>query len=166
MKPFYTETRIRWSDLDANRHLANAAYMNFTSYARMHYLRHLGITLEELARYNLGPAVLREEFSFFREGYDSEEVIITVEQSAISEKGEMFEFTHNLYKKTDGTHMAWSRVLGVWFSMDARKITPPPPEMLDRLKAATDGAGVRRLSMNDLKELPVKPRNIDLSTLL
>src|SRR5690606_11576090 len=109
---------------------------------------------------NLGPAVLREEFSFFREGYDSEEVIITVEQSAISEKGEMFEFTHNLYKKTDGTHMAWSRVLGVWFSMDARKITPPPPEMLDRLKAATDGAGVRRLSMNDLKELPVKPRNI------
>ncbi len=166
MKPFYTETRIRWSDLDANRHLANAAYMNFTSYARMHYLRHLGITLEELAHYNLGPAVLREEFSFFREGYDSEEVIITVEQSAISEKGEMFEFTHNLYKKADGTHMAWSRVLGVWFSMDARKITPPPPEMLDRLKAATDSAQVRRLSMNDLKELPVKPRNIDLSTLL
>ena len=166
MKPFYTETRIRWSDLDANRHLANASYMNFTSYARMQYLRHLGISIADLARYNLGPAVLREEFSFFREGYDNEEVIITVEQSAISDHGEMFEFVHNLYKKADGTHMAWSRVLGVWFSMDQRKITPPPVEMLEQLKQGIDHSRLRKLTLNDLKALPVKPQNMDLSTLL
>lgn len=166
MKPFFTETRIRWSDLDANRHLANASYMNFTSYARMAYLRHLGIRIADLARYNLGPAVLREEFSFFREGYDNEEVIITAEQTAISEKGEMFEFTHNLYKKADGTHMAYSRIFGVWFSMDARKITPPPAEMLDKLKAGIDISGLRVLTQNDLKGLPVKPQNINISELL
>jgi len=166
LKPFYTETRIRWSDLDANRHLANAAYMNFTSYARMAYLRQLGISIADLARYNLGPAVLREEFSFFREGYDNEEVIITAEQTALSEKGEIFEFTHNLYKKADGTHMAYSRILGVWFSMDGRKITPPPAEMLDKLKAGTDVSRLRSLSLNDIKELPVKPHNIVISELL
>lgn len=26
---------VRWSDLDANRHLANSAYMNFMSHTRM-----------------------------------------------------------------------------------------------------------------------------------
>lgn len=166
MKPFYTETRIRWSDLDANRHLANASYMNFTSFARMHYLRSVGITIADLARYNLGPAVLREEFSFFREGYDNETVIITAEQTAISEKGEMFEFTHNLYKKADGTHMAWSKIMGVWFSMDARKITPPPYEMLEKLHAGINPATLRQMSLSDLKNLPVKPVNIDISTLL
>lgn len=166
MKPFYTETRIRWSDLDANRHLANASYMNFTSYARMAYLRHLGISMGDLARWNIGPAVLREEFSFFREGYDDEEVIITAEQSGISEKGEIFEFTHNLYKKADGTHMAYSRLLGVWFSMDARKITPPPAGMLEKLKKTIDISRFKPLSLNDLKELPVKPQNIDISGLL
>lgn len=166
MKPFYTETRIRWSDLDANRHLANASYMNFTSYARMAYLRHLGISIADLARYNLGPAVLREEFSFFREGYDNEEVIITAAQTAISEKGDIFEFTHNLYKKADGTHMAYSRILGVWFAMDSRKITPPPAEMMDKMKAGIDVSQLRALSQEDLKNLPVKPKNIDISELL
>lgn len=166
MKPFYTETRIRWSDLDANRHLANASYMNFTSYARMAYLRHRGITLADLARYNLGPAVLREEFSFFREGYDDEEVIITAEQTALSENGEIFEFTHNLYKKADGTHMAWSRILGVWFSLQGRKIAPPPAEMFNKLKEGIDISGLRSLSADDLKALPVKPKNIDISELL
>lgn len=166
MKPFFTETRIRWSDLDANRHLANASYMNFTSYARMAYLRHLGIRIADLTRYNLGPAVLREEFSFFREGYDNEEVIITAEQTAISERGEIFEFTHNLYKKADGTHMAYSRIIGVWFSMDGRKITPPPAEMFEKLKAGIDVSELRVLTQDDLKALPVKPKNIDISEFL
>lgn len=166
MKPFYTETRIRWSDLDANRHLANSSFMNFTSYARMAYLRHLGITLSDLARYNLGPAVLREEFSFFREGYDNEEVIITAEQTALSEHGEIFEFTHNLYKKADGTHMAHSRIFGVWFSLNERKITPPPAEMFNKLKVEIDVSALRTLSADDLKALPVKPKNIIITDLL
>lgn len=166
MKPFFVETTIRWSDLDANRHLANASYMNFTSYARMGYLRHLGISMNHLAKWNIGPAVLREEFSFFKEGYDNEEVIITVEVTGMSETGEMFEFTHNLYKKKDGTHMAYARVFGVWFSMDKRKITPIPAEMLESFSQALDSSKLRLLSLNDLKNLPVKPQNIEISDLI
>jgi acyl-CoA thioester hydrolase len=162
--PFYTETRIRWSDLDANRHLANASYMNFTSFARMEFLKHLGISMKHLAKSNLGPAVLREEFSFFKEGYDSEDVIITVEVTGMSAQGEMFEFTHNLYKKADGTHMAHAKILGVWFGMEQRKITPPTPTMLEAFREATAGKSVRTLSLADLKSLPVKPQNIDPDT--
>lgn len=166
MKPFSIETTIRWSDLDANKHLANASYMNFTSYARMGYLKHFGITLQDLGNWNLGPAVLREEFSFFKEGYDNEQVVITVEQTGISENGELFEFTQNLYKKHNGVHMAHSKIIGVWFSMETRKITAPPVEMLERLKSAIDVSKLRKMSLEDLKTLPVKPQNIDINTIL
>ena len=30
---------IRWSDIDANGHLANSAYTNFMSHARMSFLQ-------------------------------------------------------------------------------------------------------------------------------
>jgi acyl-CoA thioester hydrolase len=35
---FTKEFDIRWSDLDANRHLANSAFINFMSHTRMAYL--------------------------------------------------------------------------------------------------------------------------------
>lgn len=161
MNSFFAETTVRWSDLDANRHLANASYMNFTSYARISYLRKFGVTMQNLEKWNIGPAVLREEFSFFREAHDGQEIVITVQQTGISEKGEMFEFEHNLYLKEDGTHLAYSKVFGVWFSMDKRKITPPPAEMLEKLSLAIDPENIRKLTMDDIKKLPVKPENID-----
>ncbi len=39
---FVKEFEIRWSDLDANRHMANSAYINFMSHTRMAYLGQLG----------------------------------------------------------------------------------------------------------------------------
>lgn len=164
MNPFFVETIVRWSDLDANMHLANASYMNFTSYARIAFLRHCGIKLSDLARYKIGPAVLREEFSFFREAHEGQEIIISVAITGNSENGEIFEFEHNLYDKNSGTHLAYSRVFGVWFSMTERKKTPPPVEMLDKLNANLDPAEVRKLSLADLKSLPVLPNNIDPKT--
>lgn len=166
MKPYFAETEVRWSDLDANRHLANASYMNFTSFARINYLRKHGISMKNLAIWNLGPAVLREEFSFFKEAHEGQKILITVEQTGISEKGEMFEFEHNLYLKESGVHLAYSRVFGVWFSMDKRKISAPPADMLDKLADAFQNKSIKKLAMEDLKKLPVKPQDIDPKTLI
>lgn len=164
MTPFFVETVVRWSDLDANFHLANASYMNFTSYARIAYLRHYGIHLHNLAEWKIGPAILHEEFSFFKEGHEGEEIIITVEQTGISDKGEMYEFQHHLYRKKDGVHLASSKLIGVWFSTEKRKITIPNPEMFDKLSLAIHPENVSQLSMDDLKKLPTKAQNVDPKT--
>ncbi len=164
MNLFFAETTVRWSDLDANMHLANASYMNLTSHARISFLRHCGIKLSDLAKYRIGPAVLREEFSFFREAHEGQEIKISVAVSGNSEDGEIFEFEHNLYDKLTGTHIAYSRVFGVWFSMKDRKKTPPPAEMLEKLINNIDPNSVRKLSLADLKSLPVSPQNIDPKT--
>ena len=39
---YLKEFEIRWSDIDANRHLANSAYLNFMSHTRMAFLMELG----------------------------------------------------------------------------------------------------------------------------
>lgn len=164
MKPFYVETPIRWTDLDANRHLANSSYMKYTVLARVGWFQNLDITMEELAVLGLGPAVLREEFSFFKEGHGGEEVIITAELTGLS--GDMFEFVHNFYKKKDGTHMAFSKVIGVWFSLSKRKITNLPESVLEKVNRGVYPEKTRTLSLMDLKNLPVKPQNIDINSIL
>ncbi len=161
MKTYYSETVVRWSDLDANMHLANSSFMNFTSFARIEFLRKCGITLTDFARYKIGPAVLREEISFFREAHEGQEIMISVVISGNSENGEIFEFEHNLYDKNSGQHLAYSRVFGLWFSTAERKRMPPPAEMQLKIMSNTDKENMRSLSFKDLKELPVRPNNID-----
>src|SRR5690606_9151238 len=111
-------------------------------------------TLMDFAKYQFGPAVLREEFSFFKEAHEGQEIMVSVVVSGTSEDGEIFEFEHNLYDKKTGTHLAYSRVLGVWFSTKERKKMAPPQEMKERLEVYLDRENMKVLSMKDLKELP------------
>lgn len=60
---------IRWSDLDANRHLANASYLNFMSHTRMGFLMECGFNQESMAQYQLGPVVFYEYIYYFKEAF-------------------------------------------------------------------------------------------------
>lgn len=161
MKTYITETKVRWSDLDPNRHLANSSYMNFTSFARIEYLRKCGISLEDLAEHKVGPVILREEFSFFKEAHEGQEIIITTAITGNSENGEIFEFEHNLYDKTTGNNLAYSRLVGLWMSMTTRRKMPFPEELQKRLVANLDPENLKIMSIKDLKELPVRAKNVD-----
>jgi acyl-CoA thioester hydrolase len=37
------EFEIRWSDIDANRHLSNSAYISFMSHTRMSFMTEVGL---------------------------------------------------------------------------------------------------------------------------
>lgn len=41
---YIKEFKIRWSDLDANRHVANSSFPDFLTETRMTYLRENGFT--------------------------------------------------------------------------------------------------------------------------
>jgi len=59
---YLKEFEVRWSDIDANRHLANSAYINFMSHTRMSFLIDQGIDQKVLAQYNMGPVVFFEHY--------------------------------------------------------------------------------------------------------
>ena len=159
---YFQKTSVRWSDLDANRHLANASYMNFTSFARIAFLRDYGVAMQNLAEYGIGPAILHEQFSFFKEVMEGEDIYITVEIGGISEDGMIYQFIHNLYNQ-DGVHLCHSELTGVWFSMSKRKMQAPPTEMLENIKKSFEGKTVKTLSKQDIINLPFRSENVDPS---
>ena len=159
---YFQKTSVRWSDLDANRHLANASYMNFTSFARIAFLRDYGVAMQNLAEYGIGPAILHEQFSFFKEAMEGEDIYITVEIGGMSEDGMIYQFIHNLYNQ-DGVHLCHSELTGVWFSMSKRKMQAPPTEMLENIKQSFEGQTVKTMSKQDIINLPFRSENIDPS---
>ncbi|WP_282630681.1 acyl-CoA thioesterase [Empedobacter sedimenti] len=159
---YFQKTSVRWSDLDANRHLANASYMNFTSFARIAFLRDYGVAMQNLAEYGIGPAILHEQFSFFKEAMEGEDIYITVEIGGMSEDGMIYQFIHNLYNQ-DGVHLCHSELTGVWFSMSKRKMQAPPTEMLENIKKSFEGKTVKTLSKQDIINLPFRSENVDPS---
>jgi acyl-CoA thioesterase FadM len=57
MKMYKKQFEIRWSDIDANGHLANSAYTNFMSHARMAFFAEQGFSMPEIMKHNIGPVV-------------------------------------------------------------------------------------------------------------
>ncbi|HCO83984.1 MAG TPA: thioesterase, partial [Arenibacter sp.] len=57
---YLKEFEIRWSDVDANRHMANSAYLNFMSHTRMSFLLEIGFNQKTMSQNNIGPVVFHE----------------------------------------------------------------------------------------------------------
>lgn len=52
---YVKDFEIRWSEVDANRHLANSAYINFMSHTRISCLMDLGFDYKTMAIHEIGP---------------------------------------------------------------------------------------------------------------
>lgn len=84
---------IRWSDIDANRHLANSAYTNFMSHTRMAFLIEHGFTMKELAIHNIGPVVFYEHMHYFKEVFMGQPLTVSLEVSGLSADGTFLNST-------------------------------------------------------------------------
>ena len=158
---FYQTFEVRWSDLDANKHLANSSYVQYCAQARMSFMKKEKMGVTQLSRWGIGPVILHERFSFFKEIYADQTVIVSVEIDGCSEDSSIYRFVHKFYLP-DGTHCATAEATGVWIDMMLRKMTTPPDdvvEVMDRYKSAETVV----LTREDFKKLPFAPKDIDPS---
>lgn len=164
MKTFKSYVQVRWSDLDANMHLANQSYMSFTSFARMKALNEMDFTTLHMKEWQRGPVIFEEKFNFFREIKPDSTIYIHTKISGISEDLVLFEFEHDLYDE-QGQHKAKSKIFGCWLDFTTRKMAQNlPDEMFQTLNEfKTDE--VKILSLNDIKKLGVRPQNIAVEDL-
>jgi len=84
---YLKEFEIRWSDVDANRHLANAAYLNFMSHTRMAFLMELGFTHKTMETHGIGPVVFYEHMYYFKEAFLGKPIKVSMEVVGMSEDG-------------------------------------------------------------------------------
>ncbi|PZD79012.1 thioesterase family protein [Mesonia sp. K7] len=152
---------IRWSDIDANRHLANSAYLNFMSHTRMSFLLQNGFGQDELKKYNIGPVVFYEHIYYFKEIFPGKPITVTLELKGLSEDGMFFEFSHNFYTE-DGKHCASCEMLGTWIDLKTRKITILPEHLLKNLQGLSKTTDFRVLTKEDTRKFGKKPQDLEL----
>lgn len=119
---YFKEFEIRWSDVDANMHLRNSAYIDYMSHTRMSFLQENGLSFKNLAKLGLGPIALYEHMYYFKEVFPDQKVRVSVALNGVSEDGKFFEFVHNFYDE-NGRNIARCMMGGAWINMKTRKLT-------------------------------------------
>ena len=157
---FFKEFEIRWSDLDANRHLANSAYINFMSHTRMAYLGQLGFNQKTMGQFNIGPVVFYEHMYYFKEVFPGKPVKVSLGFKGMSEDGMFFEFHHNFYDDK-GRNVAHCEMLGGWISLKTRKLTPLDPELMQKFDKVEKAKDFRTLTREDTRRYAKKPIDLE-----
>lgn len=130
MTEFTLPLQIRWSDIDANRHLRHSVYYDYGAFCRMALFTQIGLSLETLQEHLVGPILFREEAVFRREILFGDELAITAEVIKASADYARWGFRHNLIK-TGNTLAATLTVEGAWIDIEKRKLTAPPQFVID-----------------------------------
>lgn len=149
---------IRWSDLDANRHLANAAYLNFMSHTRMGFLMECGLNQQSMAKFNIGPVVFYEHIYYFKEAFAGKPVSVSLELKGLSEDGMFFEFHHNFYDYK-GQNFAHCEMMGAWIDLDTRSLTGLPVVFLEAFDLVEKAVDFKLLTKEDTRKYARKPQH-------
>ncbi|MCH2194598.1 acyl-CoA thioesterase [Kordia sp.] len=157
---YFKEFDIRWSDLDANRHLANSAYINFMSHTRMGFLIENGFTQRELAKNNIGPVVFYEHMYYFKEAFLGKPVKVSLEVAGLSEDGMFFEFVHNFYD-ANGKNFASCEMMGAWIDLKTRQLIGLPAQFNDAMRNVPHAQNFKALTKEDTRRFGKKPQNLE-----
>jgi len=152
---------IRWSDLDANRHLANASYLNFMSHTRMGFLMECGFNQASMAAHQLGPVVFYEHIYYFKEAFPGKPVRVSLELKGLSEDGMFFEFHHNFYDHK-GKNFAHCEMMGAWIDIESRALSPLPEIFMKAFNAVEKASYFKLLTKEDTRKFAKKPVDISL----
>lgn len=158
---FTKQFEIRWSDVDANAHLANSAYTNFMSHTRMAFFIEQGLSMETLKVHNISPVVFYEHMHYFKEAFLGQPITVSLEVSGLSEDGTFFKFDHNLYN-SKGENIAHCEMLGAWIDYEARKLTALPNELLTITDNFQKSEDYKILTKDDTRAKGKKPKNLVL----
>ncbi|WP_204344309.1 acyl-CoA thioesterase [Psychroserpens algicola] len=150
---------IRWSDIDANGHLANSAYTNFMSHTRMGFFIEYGFSMETLSKHGVGPVVFYEHTYYYKESFIGKPVTVSLELSGLSEDGMFFKFEHNFYNDK-GEHLASSDMLGAWIDLKTRKLTTLPEALLKFSQLFPRTKNFKTLTKEDTRVEGKVPKNL------
>ena len=153
------EFEIRWSDVDANRHLRNSAYIDYMSHTRMSFFLERGFGQVQLAKMNLGPVALHEHMYYFKEVFPGKPIRVSLQLKGISENGMFFEFLHNFYD-AEGKNLARCEMLGAWMDLKERKLTGLPEELYHYLETLDKTDDFKILTKGDTRKFGQIPKDL------
>jgi acyl-CoA thioester hydrolase len=134
MNSFVLPLSIRWSDIDANRHLRHSVYYDFAAAMRVSILVSQGLTTARMEELQIGPILFREEAIFKREIMLEDKLTIDAQVTRSTEDFGRFSIRHQI-KKEDGTVAAVINVDIAWIDLLKRKLAIPPDSVRNIFEA-------------------------------
>ncbi len=156
---FIKEFEVRWSDVDANRHLANSAYINFMSHTRMAFLWELGFDQGLMQNRKMGPVVFYEHMYYFKEVFPGKPVRVSLEIAGLSPDGKFFSFHHDFYN-SEGKNVAHCEMMGGWISLQSRKLTALDEDLLEVFNKVDKPGNFRYLTKADTRLFAKTPKDL------
>lgn len=150
---------IRWSDVDANRHLANSAYVNFMSHTRVAFFDDHGFSLNNLAKFDISPVIFYEHIYYFKEAFLGTPITVTLEITGLSDDGMFFKMMHNFYNPK-GENLATCELQGAWINLKTRSLTGLPEHLLTEMQALPTSKDFKILTKEDTRKHGKKPLNL------
>lgn len=134
-----------WGDMDFNSHMRNTAFLDKSGDVRMFFLSEHGFPMSEFMRLNIGPVVMKDEISYFKEVLLLEEITVTLGLAGLAEDGSRWILRSDIIRP-DGKLAARVNSTGGWLDLAARKLIAPPPALMATWQALDKS--------DDFQELP------------
>lgn len=122
---YQVEFVTKWSDFDPNRHMRHTAYNDYAAEVRVRYFKHVGFSIEEFAKDNMGPILFTEHTAFRKEIHSGENIVVSMKLSGLSQDKGRWKIRHEVFNEA-GKVAAIVDVYGAWIDLKKRKLTIPP----------------------------------------
>ena len=122
--------KVRGYEIDSNGHVNQATYLLYAESVRWNHFAKMGITLTEMQKRGIGPVILSQNISYYKELLLGDEIRITsVPKGFEGKRGTIHqEFFKGEVKAAELT-MTYT-----FINLKERRSCPPPPEVLELLK--------------------------------
>jgi acyl-CoA thioester hydrolase len=126
----YSRTyQIRFSDIDANRHVNNAVYVDAAGDVRYQFFAENGFPPEKFEQLGIGAVYTKITTQFWREVLMGETVTVTFALAGLSPQGMFWKVRHNIYK-SNGKKAVSIDMEGTNLDLATRKPVPPNSELM------------------------------------
>jgi acyl-CoA thioester hydrolase len=126
----YSKTyRIRFSDIDANRHVNHSVYVDAAGEMRYEFFAEHGFPPERFERLGIGPVYTKITTQFLREVLLGETITITFTLAGLSAQG-MFWKVHHDILKSNGKKAVRMDMEGTILDLTTRKPVPSNEELM------------------------------------
>lgn len=123
--PFSIALDVRWSDLDANGHMANSRYLDFATQVRFEFFRQRGLGPSQMRAIGVGPVVLSDTIRYRREVTMGEPVTVDLALTGLRRDCVRWQFVQSIWLH-DGKLAAVVSADGGWLSLEGRRLVEPP----------------------------------------
>lgn len=137
MKNFEKEYRVKWSDVDPNKHLRGSAYLDFTDHTRIDFMETHGLTVDLLVKLNIGFILTKTTIEYKREVLMNEMIRVDYHIDYFTEDYKKYGATHQVFKE-NGKLACLVIIEGFWIDLKTRRITAPPDEVVNLIKEAEE----------------------------